>query len=105
MYAVVKTGGKQYRVEENNKLLIQEVSGKRGDEVVLDQVLLIGNGDKVAVGRPLVEGAKVLAEVVRQTRGPKIIVFKKRSKKGYKKTQGHRQNLTEIKIKEIKQYI
>ena len=101
MYAVILTGGKQYKVEEGNTLLIEKLPFKEGEEVVLEQVLLIGDGEKVSVGRPNIKGAKVLAEVVRQTRGPKIIVFKKRSKKGYKKTIGHRQDLTEIKIKKI----
>ncbi|HBU69762.1 MAG TPA: 50S ribosomal protein L21 [Elusimicrobia bacterium] len=102
MYAVVQTGGKQYRVEEGNIVLIEKLPTEAGKEVVLDKVLLIGNDDKVTIGRPVVEGASVLAEVVRQTRGPRIIVFKKRSKKGYKKTQGHRQYLTEVRIKKIK---
>ncbi|OGS19223.1 MAG: 50S ribosomal protein L21 [Elusimicrobia bacterium RIFOXYA2_FULL_50_26] len=102
MYAVVQTGGKQYRVEEGSSIVIEKLEDKIGAEVVLDKVLLVGNDDKVTIGRPVVDGAKVIAEVVRQARGPKIIVFKKRSKKGYKKTQGHRQFLTEVKIKEIK---
>ena len=102
MYAVVQTGGKQYRVEEGNTILIEKLETESGKEVVLDQVLMIGDGDKVTIGRPVVEGAKVIADVVNQTKGPKLIVFKKRTKKGYKKTQGHRQNLTEIKIKSIK---
>ena len=102
MYAVVQTGGKQYRVEEGNTVLIEKLETEAGKEVVLDQVLMIGDGEKVTIGRPVVEGAKVIADVVKQTKGPKLIVFKKRTKKGYKKTQGHRQNLTEIKIKSIK---
>jgi len=102
MYAVVQTGGKQYRVEEGTTVLIEKLETEAGKEVVLDQVLMIGDGEKVTIGRPVVEGAKVIADVVQQTKGPKLIVFKKRTKKGYKKTQGHRQNLTEIKIKSIK---
>ncbi len=102
MYAVIQTGGKQYRVEEGNSVLVEKLEAEAGKEVILDKVLLIGDGDKVTIGRPLISGAKVLADVVEQTRGPKIIVFKKRTKKGYKKTQGHRQNLTELKIKSIK---
>ncbi|MBN1824560.1 MAG: 50S ribosomal protein L21 [Endomicrobiales bacterium] len=101
MYAVIQTGGKQYRVEEGMTLLVEKLPANIGDEVVLDKVLIIGDAEKATIGRPVVEGAKVLAEVVDQTRGPKIIVFKKRSKKGYKKTQGHRQFLTEIKVKKI----
>jgi large subunit ribosomal protein L21 len=102
MYAVVQTGGKQYRVEEGNTVLIEKLETESGKEVVLDQVLMIGDGEKVTIGRPVVAGAKVIADVISQTKGPKLIVFKKRTKKGYKKTQGHRQNLTEIKIKSIK---
>jgi len=102
MYAVVQTGGKQYRVEEGSTIMVEKLSAPLGEKVVLDKVLLVGDGEKVTIGRPVIEGAQVVAEVVRQTRGPKIIVFKKRTKKGYKKTQGHRQYLTEVKIKEIK---
>lgn len=102
MYAVVQTGGKQYRVEEGNTVLVEKLKTEPGKEVILDQVLMIGDGEKVTIGRPLLSGAKVVADVVKQTRGPKVIVFKKRSKKGYKKTQGHRQDLTEIRIKSIK---
>jgi large subunit ribosomal protein L21 len=103
MYAVILTGGKQYRVEKGNSVLVEKLPSNPGEEIVLDKVLIVGDTDKATIGRPLVEGAKVLAEVVRQTRAPKVIVFKKRSKKGYKKTQGHRQYLTELKIKEIVQ--
>ena len=103
MYAVILTGGKQYRVEKGNTVLVEKLPSNPGEEIVLDKVLIVGDTDKATIGRPLVEGAKVLAEVVRQTRAPKVIVFKKRSKKGYKKTQGHRQYLTELKIKEIVQ--
>lgn len=103
MYAVVLTGGKQYRIEAGDTVLVETLTAEPGQEVVLDKVLLISDGDKVTIGRPMIEGASVKADVVKQTRGPKIIVFKKRSKKGYKKTQGHRQNLTALKIKSIEQ--
>ena len=102
MYAVVQTGGKQYKVEEGKKIVVEKLAGKAGDEVVLDRVLLIGKGEKISIGRPTVEGATVVAKVVSQRRSPKIIVFKKRSKKGYKKTIGHRQYITELEIKKIK---
>ena len=102
MYAVVQTGGKQYRVEEGNTIMVEKLLVNAGEEVVLDNVLLVGDEDKVSIGRPKVDGAKVVAQCVKQTRGPKVIVFKKRSKKGYKKTQGHRQYLTELKITSIK---
>ncbi|MBN1621232.1 MAG: 50S ribosomal protein L21 [Endomicrobiales bacterium] len=101
MYAIVQTGGKQYKVEKGSTILVERLPGQTGEEVVLDNILLLSGDDKVSIGRPKVEGAKVVAEVVRQTRGSKVIIFKKRSKKGYKKTQGHRQNLTELKIKDI----
>jgi len=102
MYAVISTSGKQYKVEQGNVISVDRMDVKAGDEITLENVLLIGDGEKVSVGRPNIAGAKVVAEVLENNRGPKIIVFKKRSKKGYKKTIGHRQDLTELKIKEIK---
>lgn len=103
MYAVIQTGGKQFRVEEGTNILVEKLAAKAGEEVVLDMVLMVGDGEKATIGRPTVEGAKVVATVVRQMRAPKVIIFKKRSKKGYKKTQGHRQYLTELQIKAIKE--
>ena len=103
MYAVIMTGGKQFRVEKGNTVLVEKLEAKPGEEVVLDKVLIVGDENKATIGRPVVDGAKVIASVVRQMRAPKVIIFKKRSKKGYKKTQGHRQYLTELKIKEIVQ--
>ena len=103
MYAVIQTGGKQYKVETGNSIMVEKLPFESGAEVVLDKILMICDGEKATIGRPTVEGAKVIAQVVRQGRAPKVIIFKKRSKKGYKKTQGHRQYLTELKIKEIKQ--
>jgi len=103
MYAVILTGGKQFRVEQGNTVLVEKLEAKAGEEVVLDKVLIVGDENKATIGRPVVDGAKVIASVVRQMRAPKVIIFKKRSKKGYKKTQGHRQYLTELKIKEIVQ--
>ena len=103
MYAVIQTGGKQVKIEKGEHVVVEKLPGNPGDEVVIDKVLLLGGTDKVVIGRPMVDGAKVVAKVVSQRRGPKIIVFKKRSKKGYKKTQGHRQYITELEIKEIKE--
>lgn len=103
MYAVIMTGGKQFRVEEGNTVLVEKLTAKAGEEVILDKVLIVGDDSKTTIGRPVIEGAKVIASVVRQMRAPKVIVFKKRSKKGYKKTQGHRQYLTELKITAIVQ--
>jgi large subunit ribosomal protein L21 len=103
MYAVIQAGGKQYKVEKGSTIIVDKMTGFPGDDVVLDSVLMVGDGDKATVGRPMVAGASVVATVVRQGRAAKVIVFKKRSKKGYKKTQGHRQYVTELTIKEIKQ--
>lgn len=103
MYAIIQTGGKQYKVEKGANLLIEKLPIEAGKEVVFENVLAITDGNKITVGTPVLKGAKVVAEVLDQKRGPKIIVFKKRSKKGYKKTIGHRQNLTEVKIKDITQ--
>jgi large subunit ribosomal protein L21 len=101
MFAIVQTGGKQYRVEAGDVIVVEKLATEAGAEIVLDKVLLVGDGENVTIGRPVVAGAKVTAQVVSQAKGPKIIVFKKRSKKGYKKTQGHRQKYTELKIKTI----
>jgi large subunit ribosomal protein L21 len=103
MYAIIQTGGKQYKVEKGSRIFIEKLPVEQGKEVVFDNVLAITDGDKLKVGNPVLKGAKVLAEVLEQTKGPKIVVFKKRSKKGYKKTTGHRQSLTEIKITDITQ--
>lgn len=102
MFAVVKTGGKQYRVSEEQKLLVEKLDGDAGARVALDQVLMIGEeGAKPAVGDPLVEKAVVFAEVVRQTRGEKVVVFKKKRRRNYRRKAGHRQNLTLIKVLKI----
>lgn len=101
MYAIVETGGKQYRVQEGARLKVESLPQAKGEQVSLEKVLLVSTDAGVKVGTPLVAGAKVTAEVVAQDRLPKIIVFKKRSKKTYKKTQGHRQNYTELLIKSI----
>lgn len=101
MYAIVQTGGKQYRVEEGKRLRVEKLPQEKGAEITLDQVLLIGGDSGVQIGKPLLSGAKVIAEVLAQDRAKKIIVFKKRSKKTYKKTQGHRQYYTELLIKNI----
>lgn len=101
MFAVIKTGGKQYRVAAGDKLRIEKLAADVGAEVVLDQVLMVGEGDAVKVGSPLVSGAAVTATVLAQGKGDKITVFKLRRRKHYKKTQGHRQPYTEIEIKDI----
>src|SRR5258706_14570771 len=100
-YAIVLTGGKQYRVAEGDTLHVEKLEGKAGDEVQLPHVLFAKWDGKSVAGRPTINGASVTAQVIRQLRAPKIIVFKMRQKKVYKKTQGHRQWLTELRIKQI----
>jgi large subunit ribosomal protein L21 len=101
MYAVIKTGGKQYRVAPGEKLKVEQIPADIGSEVVLDQVLLVGNGDAVTVGKPLVVGASVTTKVLAQGRGVKVTIFKMRRRKHYQKHQGHRQNFTELSIESI----
>ena len=102
MYAVFETGGKQFRAEPGARLRIPSLDVEPGDSVTFDHVLLAGDGDeKVQVGTPVVEGASVTAEVVRHGRGDKVIVFKRKRRKGYRRKQGHRQNFTEIRIDEV----
>ena len=98
MYAVIKTGGKQYRVTAGEKLKIDQLPAGIGAEIVLDQVLLVADGDNLKMGRPLVSGATVQAKVLAQGRHDKVRIFKLRRRKHYQKHQGHRQNFTEIEI-------
>jgi large subunit ribosomal protein L21 len=98
MYAVIKTGGKQYRVAAGEKLKIEQIPADIGAEIVLDQVLLVADGDDLKMGRPLVTGATVQAKVLTQGRHDKVRIFKLRRRKHYQKHQGHRQNFTEIEI-------
>jgi large subunit ribosomal protein L21 len=101
MYAVIKTGGKQHRVSEGEMLTIEKVMGNKGDEVVFNEVLMVAQEGDIRVGVPLLEGAKVTGEIVAQTKGRKIDVFKMKRRKGYRKKTGHRQQLTNMKIKKI----
>ena len=98
MYAVVKTGGKQYKVAPGEKLKVEQLPADVGAEVTLDQVLMIGDGDNVRVGQPTVAGAAVMATVVAHGRGEKVKIFKMRRRKHYQKHQGHRQGYTELQI-------
>ena len=98
MYAVIKTGGKQYRVVSGEKLKIEQIPADIGSEIVLDQVLMVSDGDALSVGTPLVPGAAVKATVIGHGRGEKVRIFKMRRRKHYQKHQGHRQNYTEIRI-------
>jgi large subunit ribosomal protein L21 len=97
MYAVIKTGGKQYRVQQGDRLRVEKLAGDVGGSVTLDEVLMIG-GEKVVVGTPQVKGAKVTAEIVAQDRDKKVIIFKFRRRKNYRRKRGHRQPFTELKI-------
>lgn len=101
MYALVKTGGKQYRVAKDDTILVERIAAEEGAEVILDDIVMLGDGDKVTIGTPRVEGAAVSATVVRQTRGPKIIIFRRKRRKNHRRTQGHRQDLTLLKINAV----
>jgi large subunit ribosomal protein L21 len=97
MYAVIRTGGKQYRVSEGETLRVEKLAGDVGAKINFGEVLLVG-GDKVSVGQPLVKGASVAGEIIAQGRAKKVIVFKMRRRKNYRRKNGHRQQYTEIKI-------
>ncbi len=101
MYAVIKTGGKQYRVQSGEKLKVERIEAEVGAEFGIDQVLMVADGENLHVGRPLVAGAKVTATVVSHGRHDKVKIFKMRRRKHYQKHQGHRQNFTEIQIGSI----
>ena len=103
MYAVIKTGGKQYKVAPGGLVAVAKLAGEAGDTVAFEEVLLVGSGDSVKVGAPLVSGAKVKATVVSHGRGEKLKIFKFRRRKHSQKTQGHRQNYTEVRIDDIVQ--
>ncbi len=100
MFAVIKTGGKQYRVAEDQKLQIEKIKGEPGEIVQIGEVLMLG-GDQPQVGTPMISGASVAAEVLAQSRGPTVIAFKKRRRKNSRRTRGHRQEFTMIQITEI----
>jgi len=101
MFAVIKTGGKQYRVASGDVIKVEKLAAEAGATVALDQVLMVGEGAEATIGTPLVAGATVSAEVIAQDRGPKIIVFKKKRRQNYRRKNGHRQDLTVLRITEI----
>ena len=101
MFAVIKTGGKQYKVAADDRIVVMTLDGDAGAEITFDQVLSYSDGTTLQVGTPLVEGATVAAEIVRQTRGPKVISFKKRRRQNSKRKRGHRQDLTVVRITDI----
>ncbi len=102
MYAVVETGGKQYRVSVGQRLSVERLEGQVGGEVVLDKVLLISQGEEMKVGRPTVAGAQVVGRITAQGKAKKIVVFKHKRRKDYRLTKGHRQRQTTLEILEIK---
>jgi len=101
MYAIVEIAGQQFRVEKDKKLFVHRLETAEGESVEFEKVLLTDNGSTIAVGTPVVDGAKVKAKVLEHLKGEKVIVFKKKRRKGYKKKNGHRQYLTQILIEEI----
>lgn len=101
MFAVIKTGGKQYKVAKDDVIEVEKLAGDAGKKIDLTEVLMLGEGGKVEIGSPLLKGAKVSAEVLAQARGEKIIVFKKRRRKNYRRKKGHRQDLTKLRITAI----
>ncbi len=98
MYAVIQTGGKQYRVEEGTKIRVEKLNGNIGDKVEINEVLFIGGIETPRIGRPTLTDSKVIAEITKQDKSDKVLVFKKKRRKGFKKLKGHRQPFTELKI-------
>ncbi len=101
MYAVIKTGGKQYKVEEGTVLQVEKLEQNEGDKIEFNDVLMYSDGETVSLGSPLVENVKVNAEIIKQAKDKKVLVFKYKRRKGYRRMRGHRQNYTEIKIDSI----
>ncbi|MGI9510813.1 MAG: 50S ribosomal protein L21 [Geminicoccaceae bacterium] len=101
MYAVIKTGGKQYRVAAGDVIKVEKLDGEVGASVDFDQVLMVGGDDGAKVGTPLIDGAKVSAEVLEQGKGDKVLIFKKKRRKNYRRTRGHRQHQTVLRISNI----
>jgi len=101
MYAVVKTGGKQFRVEPGQTVKVERLPGEVGDEVILREILMVNDGETTEIGKPLLDGYWVKCRITEQGRSRKIIVFKYKRRKGYRKTQGHRQYFTALKVEEI----
>jgi len=101
MYAVVQTGGKQYKVAEGDTIEVNRVSGDAGSALTIDNVMILNQDGSVKIGSPTIEGAKVEAEVIKHTRGPKLIIWKMKRRKGYRNKNGHRQDLSLLKINKI----
>ena len=101
MYAIIHTGGKQYRVSQGELITVEKLDGAAGDRIEINSVLMVGEGAQVTVGRPQLEQARVVGTIVRQERGPKVIIYKHKRRKGYQKKQGHRQWQTLVRVTEI----
>jgi large subunit ribosomal protein L21 len=101
MYAIVDIAGQQFKVEKNREIFVHRLSAEEGNSVVFDKVMLVGDEGNIKVGKPMIEGASVTAKVIAHAKGDKVIVFKKRRRKSYQKSNGHRQYLTKIQIEEI----
>jgi large subunit ribosomal protein L21 len=101
MYAVIQTGGKQYRVSQGDVITVEKLVGGPGDRIEIDSVLMVGDGNQITVGQPHLEQTRVVGTIVRQTRGPKVIIFKHKRRKGYQKKQGHRQWQTLLRVTDI----
>lgn len=102
MFAIIRTGGKQYKVQPNTRLTVEKIEGDVGATFDITDVLMIADGDQTTMGAPVIEGAKVIAEILEQGRGEKVIIFKKRRRQNYRRKNGHRQMQTTIKITDIK---
>lgn len=102
MFAVIRTGGKQYKVSKDDKFEVEKLDAKVGDTISIEEVLFVGDGKTATVGAPLVKGAKVTAKIVKQKRADKVIIFKKKRRQNYRRKNGHRQELTVIQITDIK---
>lgn len=102
MFAIIRTGGKQYRVKKDDKILVEKLEAKQGDNVKIGDVLFLGDGKTNKIGAPLLSGASVTVKVLEQTRGPKIVIFKKKRRQNYRRKRGHRQDLTLVQITDIK---
>ena len=101
MYAIIRTGGKQYQVASGDRLRVEKLAGNVGDSIELDDVLMVVDGDDIKIGQPVVDGAKVSAKIVEQDRAKKVLVYKKKRRKGYEVKNGHRQHFTGLIIQEI----
>ena len=102
MYAVIKTGGKQYRVAQGDEVKFEKLPGEAGEKVMFDRVLLTSDGEKVQLGQPYIENSEVIGSIIRQGKNRKIVVFKYKRRKGYRKKRGHRQQFTLVRIEDIK---